>query len=395
MRVFLVIILTATVTETPALHRLETIDAKVVEGTLAEVTDTDVVMSVKNKVTKLARADVMQIALADASDAMATPGQAVVVTAGGDRLAAGKITLAAGTLTVVTSALKSLKLPLSRVSAIYLPDKQSTAAEVRQKCEELRLTASRRDILVATKKGGAYLGIEGVAKAIGDKTVTFNWQGKDRTSERKVVRAILIATAATQPAAAAGTLALRDGSTLSFTGLAFDGKKITAETAVAGKVAVAADAVASVWFRSDRVTNLAEIKPVAVKQYGFFDSGFGYRTNRSVGGGPLRLGGKTYARGLGLHSFAELTYDLNGQYGRFVVTVGIDDAVRPRGDATLVFLGDGKELGKPIRLTGKDEPVAVRLDLKAVKRLTIRVDFGEDKFDVADHVDLVSARLVK
>ena len=155
------------------------------------------------------------------------------------------------------------------------------------------------------------------------------------------------------------------------------------------------DAVAKIVFSSDRVVALSSLRPAEVKEHGFLDRVFPYRVNRAVGGGVLRLGGQTYASGLGLHSFCELTWDLGGAYALLVATVGIDDAVRPGGNAELTFLGDGKPLCEPIRLTGKDAPRVVRLKLAKARRLTVRVGFGPDGLDVADHVNIAAARLIK
>ena len=90
-----------------------------------------------------------------------------------------------------------------------------------------------------------------------------------------------------------------------------------------------------------------------------------------------------------------MTYDLGGRYIAFVATVGIDDAVRPCGSATLTIIADGAELLKPLNLTGKDKPKLIRLDVKGVKTLSLRVDFGDDGLDVSDHVDIACPRLVK
>jgi hypothetical protein len=46
-------------------------------------------------------------------------------------------------------------------------------------------------------------------------------------------------------------------------------------------------------------------------------------------------------------------------------------------------------------LTGEDEePLAVDVDLTGARRLSILVDFG-DKTDIADHLDLCEARIIK
>jgi hypothetical protein len=86
-----------------------------------------------------------------------------------------------------------------------------------------------------------------------------------------------------------------------------------------------------------------------------------------------------------------------------LATVGIDDAVRPSGQATLEVLGDGKPLAihvgdekhKSLDLTGKDNARSIRVDVRGVKSLTLRVGFGADGLGVGDHVDLAAARLVK
>jgi hypothetical protein len=116
---------------------------------------------------------------------------------------------------------------------------------------------------------------------------------------------------------------------------------------------------------------------------------------RSVAGGALLLDGKQYLSGVGLHSQCELTYTLAGKYTLFVARAGINDAVRPAGEAILTILGDGKPLLKPTVLRGKEVSVPIRLDVKGVKKLTIRVGYGPDKIDAADHVDLVAARLIR
>ena len=61
----------------------------------------------------------------------------------------------------------------------------------------------------------------------------------------------------------------------------------------------------------------------------------------------------------------------------------------------MTILGDGKPLLKPTVLRGNHASMPIRLDVKGVKNLTIRVGYGPDKIDTADHVDLVAARLIR
>src|SRR4051812_43898934 len=48
-------------------------------------------------------------------------------------------------------------------------------------------------------------------------------------------------------------------------------------------------------------------------------------TDAAGDGGPLRLAGQTYAKGLGVRGYFEATVALDGKYTRFHSAVGVDD----------------------------------------------------------------------
>ncbi len=106
------------------------------------------------------------------------------------------------------------------------------------------------------------------------------------------------------------------------------------------------------------------------------------------------LSGERFEKGLGVHSRTELDYELARGYETFVATLGIDDAVRPRGSVVFRILGDGKVLYETAMLTGTSGPHLCRVDLTGVTLLTLVVDYG-DSLDLADHADWGGARLLK
>jgi NPCBM/NEW2 domain len=117
------------------------------------------------------------------------------------------------------------------------------------------------------------------------------------------------------------------------------------------------------------------------------------RADRALEGGPLRVGGKKYAKGLSIHSRTELVYRLPGKFSRFQAVAGIDDSMRGSGNVRLLVTGDDRKLLDEV-IAGKDAPRAVDLDIGGVNRLKITVDYGED-LDVSDHLDLCEARILK
>ena len=160
--------------------------------------------------------------------------------------------------------------------------------------------------------------------------------------------------------------------------------------------------VARIDFSEGKIVFLSDLKPESVTWTPFFGAGqtlpalaefYAPRQDRALGPKPLKLGGKQYAKGLALHSRTEMVFRLPRRFRRFVATVGIDDGVRPRGNVRLVIRGDDRVLLEKT-IAGTDPPQPVDLDLSGVRRLAILVDFGED-LDVADHLDLCEARVIK
>jgi hypothetical protein len=167
-----------------------------------------------------------------------------------------------------------------------------------------------------------------------------------------------------------------DGSRLNFTSVEAEGDRIKATSPAFGKLTAARAALAELRFRGENVQTLSDLPPVAVKETPFFDDAFPWQKDRSVAGATLRLDGKTYEKGLGLHADCRLTFDLGGKYRRLTALAGIDEQVLS-GMAVLTVLADGKPLADRIALA-RNKP-AVRLDLKldGARELVVHVTFAE------------------
>jgi hypothetical protein len=124
-----------------------------------------------------------------------------------------------------------------------------------------------------------------------------------------------------------------------------------------------------------------------------------YRRNASLEDKPIRVNNVQYEKGLALHAYTELVYDLKGEYREFSAVVGIDDNVgghdRP---VQLLIEGDGQELVK-LTLTRKDKEKAVPVlqNIKDVKKLRVVVRRlpGGELHDLGIHLDLADAKVSK
>jgi len=374
---------------------VELLDATRIEGELTSLTDRQLQIRVEGEVRNVAVADVASITFAQPADLMAKQGQEVVTTGTGHILAARGIVSDKAKLKFRNGLLGDVELDFRELAVIYLPE-DLFADQIEKRCQRASLVVGGFDMLVVEGKSGNWIGLEGILEGLTAEDVLFKWGGEVRKKKRKGVQAIrLVATGKHPPAA--GVLVGAWGTTVRFAALRFADNKFLAT--IPGlrleKREIDRQDVATIRFESDRIVRLADLKPTKVKEYGFFGEAFDYRRNLSVSGKPLRIAGKTYATGLGLHSFCELTYDLDGKYAKFVTIPGIDDAVRPRGNAELTLLADGRQLHR-VHLRGTDKaPEVIRIDVTGKKTLVIRVDFGEDELGVGDHVNLGDARLIK
>jgi len=121
-------------------------------------------------------------------------------------------------------------------------------------------------------------------------------------------------------------------------------------------------------------------------------SGWGRtRSRRSVDNNPLRMGGKTYERGVGTHPPGQITVRLDGGAASFSAWVGIDEEVGRRGTAEFKLVGDGKLLAGSGVMSGGQPPKRIEVKLAGVKRLELIVTVAGDGFG-HDHTDWLEAK---
>lgn len=166
--------------------------------------------------------------------------------------------------------------------------------------------------------------------------------------------------------------------------------------------AIRAEAVRGISFRNGRVAYVSDLAPVAVDENANYiravsaapgDLALPYRADRNVKGGGLSIGGKTFRKGVGVHAYSSLEYELGGNYGRFMTTLGIDDAAAGLGNCVFEVYADGNRIASET-MRGGDPARDLNLDVTGVASLRLVVDFGEEG-GVGDVADWAGARLIR
>jgi len=286
-----------------------------------------------------------------------------------------------------------LRVPLAAVSAVRLGLLHGDASEPPEFIAARVATDTRRDRLFAVV-GGHIQVVHGALQRIDPAEVGFIWDDAQRRVARsKVYGVVLARTDATPDLEGKCCVRLQDGSAFWMTVAGLADGRLTGTMVGGTAVAVPWEAVVRLEVRSPRMVFLSDLDPVKVEQQPLVTFAGPWQRDRNVLGGGLQVGDRAFGKGLGVHSRCRLTYELGGRYDVFAATIGIDASAAGRGDCVFKVHADGKEQFSK-RMTGKDDPVEVRLPIKGAKRLTLAVEWGED-LDLADRADWCDARVLK
>lgn len=194
-------------------------------------------------------------------------------------------------------------------------------------------------------------------------------------------------------------VSLRDGSrvTLLASKSRFDGETLKAAhvSGVAWDIPLAA--IFELRVLRGRAVFLSDLTPLEARHTPFLPDARAWpmQRDRSVAGQPLRLKGREFPKGLGMHSRSTVTYDLAEKFRAFHAVVGLDDTTIGEGTATCAVEVDGRRVFEPPALTRLKGPARLPIiDVSGAKRLTLTVDFGE-LGDSQDHVDFGDAVLLQ
>jgi hypothetical protein len=242
--------------------------------------------------------------------------------------------------------------------------------------------------------------LDGVVGQIDEQTVSFLLDGDSISVKRERVFGVIYSKKDVPAAKDALRVEFAGGDTLSVRQVAWTNGQWQIDLGGKRQFSVPANGVQRLDYSQGKVLYLSAIEPREVKYTPFIGPTFEfpYQRDRHIWGGPLRLGGRTYARGLAIHSKTLLRYRLGGEYRRFTAMMGMDPEYRydpgRKDEAKVELRGDGRVLFAADVMAG-DPPQALELSVDGVVELEILVDFGRDNLDIGDRIHFGEAKVVK
>ena len=189
-------------------------------------------------------------------------------------------------------------------------------------------------------------------------------------------------------------LGLADGTLLVAHSLLAEGKSATLGMAGGPSWTIRLEDVVFLQPRGGRAVYLSDLKPAGYRHVPFLELSWPYSVDRNLSGGPLSAGGRTYLKGIGMHSASRLTYLTEGRYARFDALLAVDDAAAGQGSVRFRVFVDGNPKFTSDTLRGGDPPLPISIDISNANRIDLVVDFA-DRADQWDHADWLDARFVR
>lgn len=296
---------------------------------------------------------------------------------------------------VETQIMGRMTLASDRIRAARWGDVGSGAnAQAATRFDELRReTSTTRDSLLMYQ-GDSVRIIGGVLESLDETDGRFILQDESLAFRRDRVYGVVLAAAGSDTKPARASVRLTDGQRLAGRVISANGERLRLRTTWGLEVGLAWERIVSVDFAHDELVFLSELEPASYSFEPLLNTAWPWRRDRAVSGAAIRLNGRAYERGIGVHSQSRLTYELRGEYRTFAALVGVDDSVRPRGSVVFKITADGSVLWESGEVRGADRARPVRVSVEGVQELSLMVEFGEN-LDIADHADWGDARLIR
>lgn len=374
-----------------AADTLRTLDGKVHTGTLTDITATDVILQTESGPVKTPMAQVLFLDLRPAKGLPAGTKYIDVRLLDDTVLHCQDVAFLGKEVELTLLSGAKFKLALSYITW-FLRNAQDPG--LMAQWEKMTKEKIRTDRVIV-QKAGDLIPLEGLLGAVDPeaKTITFTQEGVDPYGAKLDKVAGLIFFRPDPPKETPICRVLdTQGNALSATNLLLKKDAIELTTTFGGKVELAADAVSRIDFNMGKLAFLSDMEPSRVVEKFALGWNEPYRRDANLDGQPIQLQEKSFVKGLSMHAYTELEYELGGKFKEFKAMVGADQRVgaTPSRARVAIYLDGALKFNETV--TGKSWPLA--LEVAGVNSLRIVVS-SPDIFGRGDHATVGDAQLTK
>jgi hypothetical protein len=183
------------------------------------------------------------------------------------------------------------------------------------------------------------------------------------------------------------------GNTLSAAAIKLKGTTFTITTVGGIDISYEQQLIARFDYNMGKLTYLSDLRPSKVVEKSGVGLPIAFRKDQNLDGEPIILGDKSFPKGLSMHAYTELEYNLGGKYKEFKAFVGVDPRVGAESKARVTIERDGKQIFSE-EVTTATPLKQVVLPLEKARKLRITVS-SSNILDLHDHVTLADAKVTQ
>ena len=218
--------------------------------------------------------------------------------------------------------------------------------------------------------------------------------GESHVGHASIAAAVMIPIDPPRPGGPQVRLHTTDGQQLTATRFQWAGFSASATVFDGTELHVSGDRIARLEILGGRWQWLTALEPISYQHTPALSVSWDWARDRNVTGGPLRVAGRQFDHGLGVHSECSLTFDLRKDYREFVTSLGLDDRTGPYASVDVEIRVDGQLAYQQARVTPGRLHGPIRLDVTGAQRIKLTVLFGANA-DLQDRFDWVEPALIR
>lgn len=313
-----------------------------------------------------------------------------VMLVGGDKAAGQPKSIVGENLVWSNPTVGDLTLPLKQVISI----ERAASASSRDAQVPPRGAPQTEDV-VTLSNGDV---VRGIIAGVSQSSVAVQQPGGASTDVPldSVFRITFASTATANPPAQRGfRVGLADGSAVTATAVSLPADQQMLELSLSDGAArkVPMASIVSIEHVNGPVIWLSSLAPIESVQKSLLDLAWPPQMDRAVDGSPIRFGERTYARGIGVHSYSSLTYAVDPKWKAFRTRYAIAGDW-PYADVTVRIKLDGQAVHEKTGVRSGVLSAPVVIDLSGQKALTLEVDYGQG-YDVQDRLNWIEPTFLR
>lgn len=381
---------------------IRTLKGATLPGSVKSVTVSEIVIESSGKETRIPLADMLAVDLQPGAAFPKDPFS-IVELADGSKIVVKSATVQGEELVLTTPYGATVRVPVSKASWVLF---KAQSAKDRQVWHEKLAKKRKRDVVAVLKKDadnpdGILNLVEGTLGK-GDaegKSLEFAPVGANKSisvPQGNLFGLVYLRTIDPQAMPVLCKVIDMQQSEYLASSLSFDKQTVKLTTSCGVSLELPLDSLHKMDFSRGKLAYLSDLEPLRVALSGDEDRLSSYRKDVNLDGGPLKIHGVTYPKGLSLLATTELEFDLKGEYREFHAIAGFDDQVGGIDDKVILEIdGDGKQLFKlDLSRSDKIRSHPVHLAIKDVQRLRIVVR-ADGALEFGRHIDLANAQVSK